>query len=233
MVVKGLADAGLTKHARVVIEKPFGHDLASAQALAAELHQHIDESQIFRIDHYLGKMGLEEILYLRFGNTMLEPVWNRNYVDCVQITMAEDFGVSRPRPLLRSGRGAPRRRRQPPHAGVRRRGDGGAGARRPRDDQGPPDDAVPRDARSGPRHYVRGQFDGYREVDGVAADSTTETFCALRARGRELAVGWGAVLHPHRQAPAGDRRPRCGWSSSPRPTSASGCVTPRASRISS
>src|SRR4029077_795956 len=79
-VVKGLADAGLTKTGRVVVEKPFGHDLESARALAAELHESIDESQLYRIDHYLGKMGLEEIVYLRMANRMVEPCWNRNHL---------------------------------------------------------------------------------------------------------------------------------------------------------
>jgi glucose-6-phosphate 1-dehydrogenase len=100
-VVHGLSEAELTGSARVVAEKPFGHDRASAGELADELHQYIDESQLFRIDHYLGKMGLDEILHLRFANTILEPVWNRNDVSCVQINMSESFGGRGPGPLLR------------------------------------------------------------------------------------------------------------------------------------
>jgi glucose-6-phosphate 1-dehydrogenase len=179
-VVQGLAKSGCADEARVIVEKPFGRDLDSAQALDGTLHEVFSEQSIFRIDHYLGKEAVQNLLYFRFANTFLEPIWNRTYVSDVQITMAETFGVQ--------GRGAFYEEVGAIRDVVQNHllqviallaMDAPVGheaqamqteklrlfrAMRPLD----------------PREVVRGQFRGYRDETGVSKESQVETFAALR-----------------------------------------------------
>ncbi len=180
MIAQALAGVGLNQRGRIVVEKPFGRDLASAQELNATLHRVFPEEQIFRIDHYLGKESVEDLLVFRFSNALLEPVWNRNYVRSVQITMSETIGVE--------GRGSfydsvgtirdvvqnhllqvlALLAMEPPVG---------------------PESAYLQDEKAkvfaamrplSCASVVRGQYEGYRSEEGVKPDSTVETFAAMR-----------------------------------------------------
>jgi len=199
-VVEALSKSGNAERARVVVEKPFGHDLKSAEELNRILHQVFPEKSVFRIDHYLGKDAVENLLVFRFGNTFLEPIWNRNYVESVQITMAESFGVQG-RGKFYDQTGCIRDVVQNHLLQVV-----GFLAMEP------PSDLYWESVRNEvadvfraippmrPEDVVRGQFVGYRDEPGVAPASQVETYAAVRS-GKCLPVTATEVVVKLRRPP--------------------------------
>jgi len=179
-VIQGLSAAGLNRYGRVVVEKPFGRDEKSAKELSEIIHRHYPEEQVYRIDHFLGKESLQNLMVFRFSNTMLEPIWNRHYIRGVQVTLAEEFGVEG-RGAFYDSVGAMRDvvqnhllvlvsllAMEPP---VSDQPDA------LRDERVKVLEATPS---LSPRDVVTGQYEGYRDEPGVAADSSTESFFAAR-----------------------------------------------------
>jgi glucose-6-phosphate 1-dehydrogenase len=215
-VIREIGEAGLAERARVIMEKPFGTDLASAEHLNDEVHKVFDEEQVFRIDHFLGKEAAQNILALRFANGLFEPIWNRNHIDHIQIDVPETLDVA-DRAAFYDGTGAFRDMvvthlfqilafvaMEPPTALA----------------PTPITDEKNKVFRSmcplDPGQVVRGQFEGYRDLDGVAPDSQTETFIALKCEvdnwrwagvpfylrtGKRLAEGWRIISIAFREPP--------------------------------